>query len=48
MVKNDQKPYAELYKGAVIILYENPPGYVRFVSHAVRDLMNGMAAAKKG
>lgn len=47
MVKNDQKPYAELYKGAVIILYEKPPGYVRFVSHAVRDLMNGMAAAKK-
>ncbi len=29
MVKNDQKPYAELYKGAVVILCEKPPGYTR-------------------
>jgi hypothetical protein len=48
MVANDQTSYAELYKGAVINLHGKIPGYVRFVSHAVRDLMNGMAACKKG
>jgi hypothetical protein len=48
MVANDLKSYAELYKGAVENLYKKTPGYVRFVSHAVRDLMNGMAATKLG
>jgi hypothetical protein len=48
MVANDLKSFAELYKGAVINLCEKNPGHVRFVSHAVRDLMNGMAARKLG
>jgi hypothetical protein len=47
MVANDQISFADLYKGAVINLCTRTPGYVRFVSHAVRDLMNGMAASKK-
>lgn len=47
MTDNGLPSYADLYKGAVLILHSKPPGYVRFVSHAARDLMNGMAAAKK-
>ena len=47
MTDNGLPSYADLYKGAVLILYSRPPGYVRFVSHAVRDLMNGMAKSKK-
>src|SRR5690242_15510612 len=31
---------AELYEGAVIILETRQPGYVRFVSHAVREIAN--------
>jgi hypothetical protein len=48
MVANDLKSFAEVYKGAVTNLYEKTPGHVRFVAHAVRDLMNGMAATKLG
>src|SRR6267142_5652304 len=48
MVANGQESFAELYKGAVINLYEKNPGHVRFVSHAVRDIMNGMAACVLG
>jgi hypothetical protein len=48
MVANNLKSYGDLYKGAVIILHDKPPGFVRFVAHAVRDLMNGMAAYKQG
>ncbi len=35
--------YAELYKGALNLLYKKPPSYILFVSHAGRDLMNGLA-----
>ena len=35
--------YAEAYKGALGLLDKKPPGYVTFVSHAGRDLMNGLA-----
>ena len=35
--------YAEIYKGALNLLYEKSSGYITFVSHAGRDLMNGIA-----
>ena len=40
--------YAEAYKGALDFLNKKPPGYITFVSHAGRDLMNGLASAAKG
>ena len=40
--------YAEAYKGALDFLNKKPPGYISFVSHAGRDLMNGLASAVKG
>jgi len=48
MVANGQKSFAELYRGAVINLYEKNPGHLRLVAHAVRDIMNGMAACVLG
>ena len=35
--------YAEAYKGALNLLDKKLPGYITFVSHAGRDLMNGLA-----
>ena len=35
--------FAEVYKGALYLLDQKPPGYITFVSHAGRDLMNGLA-----
>lgn len=35
--------YAEAYKGAVHLLKEKYPGYVTFVSHTGRDIMNSLA-----
>ena len=35
--------YAEAYKGAVRLLKEKYPGYVTFVSHTGRDIMNSLA-----
>ena len=35
--------YAEAYKGALHLLDKRSPGYITFVSHAGRDLMNGLA-----
>ena len=35
--------YAEAYKGVLDLLDKKPPGYITFVSHAGRDLMNGLA-----
>ena len=40
--------YAEAYKGALNLLDKRPPGYVTFVSHAGRDLMNGLARLGTG
>lgn len=34
--------YAEAYKGALNLLDKKLPGYITFVSHAGRDLMNGL------
>src|SRR5579862_3363825 len=40
---------AELYAGAVILLYANPlPGRVRFVAHAVREIRNRLPDAVAG
>ena len=36
--------FAEPYKGALHLLNEKPPGYITFVAHAGRDLMNRLAA----
>ena len=36
--------YAEAYKGALDILNNKSPGYITFVSHACRDLMNGLVS----
>lgn len=40
--------FAEAYLGAAQFLHDKPPGYITFVSHAGRDLMNGLAAAVLG
>ena len=40
--------YAEAYKGAIKQLNKKCPGYITFVSHAGRDLMNGLASTVKG
>ena len=40
--------YAEAYKGALEMLNKRSTGYITFVSHAGRDLMNGLASSVKG
>ena len=40
--------FAEAYKGALHLLNEKPPGYITFVAHAGRDLMNRLAATVSG
>ena len=40
--------YAEAYKGALDLLNKKSPGYISFVSHTGRDLMNGLVSAVKG
>jgi len=40
--------YAEAYKGALDLLDKKPPGHITFVSHAGRDLMNGLARLGTG
>ena len=40
--------YAEAYKGALDLLNKRSAGYITFVSHASRDLMNGLASDVKG
>lgn len=35
--------YAEIYKGALDLLYNKSSGYITFLSHAGRDLMNGIS-----
>ena len=39
--------YAEAYKGALDLLSKKSSGYITFVSHAGRDLMNGLVSAVK-
>ena len=46
---NLERPvYAQAYKGAIKQLNKKCPGYITFVSHAGRDLMNGLASAAIG
>ena len=46
---NLERPvYAEAYKGALEQLSKKSSGYITFVSHAGRDLMNGLASAAIG
>ncbi|WP_155523970.1 hypothetical protein [Nodosilinea nodulosa] len=40
--------FAEAYKGASILIDQKPAGYVSFVAHAGRDLMNRLASTVKG
>lgn len=40
--------FAEAYRGALDLLDRKSSGYITFVSHAGRDLMNGLAATVKG
>ena len=44
-IKDDlQLPvYADVYKGALCLLYHKPSGYITFVAHMGRDIMNGLA-----
>lgn len=40
--------FADAYKGAVNLLKKKPPGYVTFVSHIGRDIMNLLAKTVAG
>ncbi len=40
--------FAEAYKGSVIFLGQKPAGYVSFVAHTGRDLMNRLASTVTG
>lgn len=40
--------YAKTYKGAIEQLNEKSSGYITFVSHAGRELMNGLVPAAEG
>ena len=40
--------FANAYKGSAIFMQQKPAGYISFVSHMGRDMMNGLAAAVCG
>ena len=40
--------YAEIYKGALLLLKWKPPGFVTFVAHAGREIMNGLGPTFSG
>ena len=40
--------YAQAYKGAVLLLKRKPPGFVTFVAHAGREIMNGLGPTISG
>ncbi|NTW88887.1 MAG: hypothetical protein HGB26_07145, partial [Desulfobulbaceae bacterium] len=40
--------FAEAYKGAAILLNQKPAGYISFIAHAGRDLMNRLASTVAG
>lgn len=40
--------YADVFRGAAILLNQRSPGYVTFVAHAGRDIMNGLARTVRG
>lgn len=49
-LKNDLNlpVFAEAYKGAAILIDQKSAGYVSFIAHTGRDLMNGLASTVKG
>ena len=40
--------YADLFSGAAVFLNQRHPGYVTFVAHAGREIMNGLARTVRG
>ena len=40
--------FADAYKGAALLINQRPAGYVSFVAHAGRDLMNRLASTVAG
>ena len=46
--KLDLPVYAEVYKGTLYLLENKLPGYITFVTHAGRELMNGLGPAFAG
>ena len=40
--------FAEAYKGAAVLINQKSPGYVSFIAHAGRDLMNRLASTVTG
>ena len=44
----DLPVYAEVYKGALFLLKSKPPGFVTFVAHAGREIMNGLGPTISG
>lgn len=40
--------FAEAYRGAAVLLAQKSTGYISFVAHAGRDLMNGLASTAAG
>ena len=40
--------YAEVYQGALFLLKCKPPGFVTFVAHAGREIMNGLGPTISG
>lgn len=40
--------FADAYKGAAILSIQKPAGYISFIAHAGRDLMNGLASTVAG
>ena len=40
--------FAEAYKGAAVLLSQKPAGYISFVAHTGRDLMNRLASTVAG
>ena len=47
-VKLDLPLYAEAYKGALLLLKSKPPGFVTFVAHAGREIVNGLVPTISG
>ncbi len=40
--------YADVFGGAAVLLNQKPSGYVTFVAHAGREIMNGLARTVRG
>lgn len=47
-LRRDAPSLCELYEGAVLLVHQKMPGYVRFVSHAVREIGNRLPEVMVG